>query len=181
MSEIGKYRHLLERHCYRSDGQPGVGLDIASQGDPIVPWAWQLDLPDAEFTHYSGGGKRVGIQLSGHGEQKLSFISSESLDFIASSHFIEDLPRSQWTSLFREWARCLKPGGKLIILVPERSRWRAALARGQSPNCAHHGPEPLVGDIAAAAEKVSSLRVLSEALTDLSPEDYTIAAILQKI
>lgn len=181
MSETSRYRHLTRPHCYRPDGEPGVGLDIASQGDPVVPWAWQLDLPAAKFEHYSGGQKRKGIQLSGSGAASLSFIDSNTLDFVYSSHFIEDLPRTDWPALFRDWVRCLKPGGKLIILVPERERWQAAIRRGQMPNCSHFGPEPLVGDVTKTAMAAGGLKVLEERLTNLTPEDYTILFVGEKL
>lgn len=180
MSETSRYRHLTTPYCYRADGTPGVGLDIASQGDPVVPWAWQLDLPDAEFERYSGGRKPLGIQLAGRGQDPLR-VRSGSLDFIYSSHFIEDLPRAQWPIVFREWARCLKPGGKLIVLVPERERWQAALRRGQIPNCSHYGPEPLVGDMTEAVAAAGGLRVLKEELTNLDERDYSILMVAEKI
>ncbi len=43
-SETAKYRHLTAEYCFQND-MPAVGVDIASQGDPVVPWAIQLDLP----------------------------------------------------------------------------------------------------------------------------------------
>ena len=78
-----------------------------------------------------------------------------------------------------EWARVVKSTGYLIILVPERTRWEAAIARGQSPNCSHAGPEPVVGDMSVAAEKIG-LRVIRDSMTDLWPEDYSIVGIFQK-
>ena len=73
----------------------------------------------------------------------------------------------------------LKSGGYLIILVPERERWAAAIARGQSPNCSHAGPEPVLGEMSEAARKVN-LIVVEERLTDLWPEDYSILGVFQK-
>jgi hypothetical protein len=51
MSETSKYRHLTEPYCRDGAGRPLTVLDVASQGDPVVTWAWQLDLPEAEFHH----------------------------------------------------------------------------------------------------------------------------------
>lgn len=180
MSETSKYRHLTSKYCYRADGQPGAGLDIASQGDPVVPWAWQLDLPPADFVRYSGGKVPTGIQLYGYGDKPLVVMDS-SLDFVYSSHFIEDLSRERWVTLFRDWRQCLKPGGKLIILVPERTRWQAAIANGQCPNCSHYGPEPLLGDITKAANEAGGLKVIEERLTNLTTEDYTILGVMERI
>ena len=48
MSETAKHRD-------RTDVQlacKGTVLDLGSSGDPVVPWAIQLDLPDARYTEY---------------------------------------------------------------------------------------------------------------------------------
>lgn len=180
MSETAKYRHLTAPYCYGPDGAPLTVLDIASQGDPVVPWAWQLDLPPEQFRRYSSGREPAGIQLQGHGHERLG-VADNSLDVIYSSHFIEDLPRESWAAVFKEWRRCLKAGGRLIVLVPERERWKAAIKRGQPPNCSHWGPEPVVGDITRAAEEAGGLAVEMERLTDLTPEDYTIMGVMRKV
>ena len=172
-SETAKYRNLTTPYCR------GAGLDIASQGSPVVPWAWQLDLPHEEFSYYNGGGAPRGpIQLRGHAHALP--VETESLDFVYSSHLLEDYPRERWPEIMKEWARPLKHMGYLIILVPERERWAAALARGQSPNCSHAGPEPVLGDMSAAAQATGCLEVVIEKLTDLWPEDYSILGVFRR-
>ncbi len=128
LSETAKYRHLTEKYCV------GCGLDVASQGDPVVPWAWQLDLPKAAFDHYNSGNEAHGpIQLRGYAD-KLP-VGDASLGFLYSSHLLEDF--ADWTPCLKEWVRVIKPGGYLIVLIPDRERWVAACARGQVPNDAH--------------------------------------------
>jgi len=171
-SETSKYRHLTTPYC------KGAVLDIGSQGSPVVPWAWSLDLPPDEFAYYNGGGSPRGpIQLRGHMD-KLP-IDSGSLDAVYCSHVLEDVPQERWPEIMTEWSRVLKSGGYLIILVPERERWEAAIARGQSPNCSHAGPEPLVGDMSKAAEQVG-LQVVIDQLTDLWPDDYSILGVFRR-
>jgi SAM-dependent methyltransferase len=171
-SETSKYLKLTTPYC------KGCGLDIASQGSPVVPWAWQLDLPPAEFDHYNAGhAPRGPIQLRGRAESLP--VETGSLDFVYSSHLMEDFPQEKWPEIMGEWSRVLKSGGYLIILVPERTRWAAALARGQSPNCSHSGPEPVEGDMTKAAEKIG-LKVIIDKMTDLWPEDYSILGVFQK-
>lgn len=171
-SETAKYRTLTVPYC------KGAGLDIASQGSPVVPWAWQLDLPPAEFEHYNGGGAPRGpIQLRGNARRLP--VESGSLDFVYSSHLLEDFPQETWPDILGEWSRVLKSNGYLIILVPERTRWAAAIARGQSPNCSHAGPEPLVGDMSKAAKAIG-LQVIIDQMTDLWPEDYSILGVFRK-
>jgi SAM-dependent methyltransferase len=174
MSETAKYRHLTAHLC------TGNGLDIGSGGDPVVPSAIQVELPPEQYAIYRSGDVH-GAPIQWHGHCWNLPFKDGVLDYIYSSHLIEDFARDVWPALFREWARCLKYGGAMIILVPERERWRAAIARGQTPNCSHYGPEPQVGDVSKAAQIAGRLQVVQEGLTDLSPEDYTILAILTKI
>ena len=53
MSETAKVRHLTRKYCLRPDGEPGCGVDLASGGDPVVPWAWQLELPHDQYAYYN--------------------------------------------------------------------------------------------------------------------------------
>ncbi len=171
-SETGKYQAVVAPYL-----MGGLGVDIASQGATVCDWAFSMDLPEAEFLHYSGGQPPKGpIHLRGHAD-KIP-IESNSLAFAFSSHFIEDFPMIEWGRFLVEWARVVRPGGYVIILCPERARWAAALARGQIPNCAHRH-EPLLGELSAAGAAVG-LKVVEDRLTDLYPEDYTILCVLQK-
>ncbi len=170
MSETSKYRHLTTQHCV------GCGVDIASQGDPVVPWAMNFELPEAEFAYYNAGGKPRGpIQLSGFAD-KLPF-NDNSLDFVYSSHLLEDY--LDWVPPLKEWVRVLRGGGKLIVLIPDKGRWAAAMARGQTPNCAHKH-EGEAGELTSYASLLG-VTVIEDRLTDLSPEDYSILFVAQKI
>lgn len=171
-SETAKYRHLTSHYCNN-----GCGIDIASQGDPVVPWAWQLDLPTAEFKHYNSGNEpRSKYQLHGYGHQLP--VADGSLDFVYSSHLIEDYPVERWPEIFREWARPLKPGGTLIILTPDSDLWEAALAAGQPPNDAHrHCPK--LGEMSEHA-KTTGLEVIEERMTNVHEGDYTIMLVARK-
>ncbi len=175
-SETEKYRELTAKYCYRSDGLPGCGVDIASQGAPVVTWAMGFDLPPKEFSDYCGGHPAKGeIQLRGFAEA-LPF-DDGSLDFVYSSHLLEDY--FDWTPILREWVRVLKPGGKLIVLIPDVSLWAAAIRRGQTPNCSHRH-EGTVGELSFYAEKLK-LRVIEDRLTAIVPEDYTILFAAEKL
>lgn len=177
MSETSKYRHLTTQYCYRSDGQPGCGVDIASQGDNVVPWAMGLDLPFALFNSYCGGEPAKGpIQLRGQADA-LPF-ETETLDFVYSSHFLEDLPRKRWPQVMSEWKRVLKPGGYMIILVPEVTRWNSYLAAGGMGNPAHSIPEPSLGDLSVSASEIG-LDIILEVLTNLDTSDYTILGVFR--
>lgn len=171
-SESEKYRHLTARFC------AGAGVDIASQGVAVVPWAISFDLPHDEFLNYSGGAPAKGpIHLRGHAD-KLPF-ESGSLDFVYASHILEDF--ADWIPCLSEWTRVVKVGGHVIILVPEKGRWNAAIARGQSPNCSHRH-EAHVGELSFVFERFfGHFEVVGEALTNVTPEDYSILAVFKRL
>lgn len=170
MSETSKYRHLTLPYCQ------GCGIDIASQGDPVVNTAFQLDLPKAEFDRYNSNNPPHGpIQLRGHAE-KLP-IEDDSLGFLYSSHLLEDF--ADWTPLLKEWVRVIRPGGYLIILIPDKERWNAAIANGQPPNCAHRH-EGKVFELSSYAADLH-LEVVKDELTNITPEDYSILFVGRKL
>lgn len=175
MSETSKYRHLTRQYCLRDDGQAGCGVDIASGGDPVVPWAWQLELCDAEYIHYNGGHSPRGpIQLKGDAARRCA--EDGSLDFVYSSHLLEDY--LDWQSVLSCWKAMLKPGGKLIILCPEKERWAAAIAAGQPPNCSHKR-EPVVGELTKECEQAGFVTIV-ERLTAVDAKDYSILYVGRK-
>lgn len=173
-SETAKYRHLTAGYCM-PNGMPSCGVDIASQGAPIVPWAIQFDLPQEEFAVYCSNHPAKGpIQLRGHAD-KLPF-DNESLDFVYSSHLLEDY--LDWEPVLREWTRVLRPNGFLIVLIPDKDLWAKAIAAGQSPNCSHKH-EGAVGELSTYAPALG-LKVIEDRLTEQFPGDYTILAVFQK-
>ncbi len=170
-SETAKYRHLTRKYCLRNDGEPGCGIDLASQGDPVVPWAWQLDLPNDDFLHYNAGHQiRSPVNLRTSAFTK--FVEGESLDFIYCSHLLEDRPFEEWEGIMRDWKSALKSSGLLIVLCPERNLWNEAIRKGQSPNCSHRY-EPLLGDLSSAGV-AAGLETVVEEMTNVFEGDYSI-------
>jgi SAM-dependent methyltransferase len=168
-SETSKYRDLTAKYC------AGCGIDIASQGSPVVPWAWQIDLPQEEYALYNGGAPIHGpVQLRGHGESLP--VDSNSLDFVYASHILEDF--AEWNPPIGEWVRVLKPGGNLIILIPDRELWIAQMARGQAGNPAHKH-EGRVGELTEYAAGFP-LEVIEDRLTNCFENDYTILFVARK-
>ncbi len=177
VSESAKYRHLTRKYCLRDDGEPGCGIDLASQGDPVVPWAWQLDLPNDEFLYYNAG-----HQIRGPVNLRTSafthFVENESLDFIYCSHLLEDRAYDEWEEIMRNWKSALKPKGLLILLCPERNLWAEAIRKGQCPNCSHRY-EPLLGDLSRAGE-AAGLTTVTEQMTNVFEGDYSILYVGRK-
>jgi SAM-dependent methyltransferase len=170
MSETSKYRAFTTGFC------KGNGIDIGSQNDPVVPWAISFDLPQKEYTTYSSGqAPENSIQWRG---DAISLPFKDAVcDFVYSSHLIEDF--YTWYPYLQEWARVLKPGGYLVILVPDKQRWNAAIAKGQNPNCAHRH-ESRVGELSEHIKSLGGFEILEDRLTNLSPEDYTILFVARK-
>lgn len=170
MSEAAKYLTLISPYL------TGCGIDIGSQGMSVIPTAIGIDLPEDEFNVYNGGHPPRGpIQMRLDGCKKLPF-DSRSLDYVFSSHLLEDC--EFWGPVLVEWARVIKPGGHLIILIPDKHLWAEAMKRGQLGNPAHkHEGRP--GELSTYADKLG-LEVIMDQLTNQFPNDYTIVFVGRK-
>lgn len=168
--ETSRYRHITSKYCV------GCGVDVGSQGEVVVPWGISYDLPEKEFFRYSAGNPPKGpIHLRGFCD-RLPF-DSNSLDWLYSSHLLEDFVN--WDPILEEWVRVIKPGGNLIILVPDRDLWQYALYNlGQLPNDAHTH-ESHVGELSSYAQELG-LEVVEDRLTKAHPNDYTIIFVGKK-
>lgn len=177
--EFRSFHSESERYRYASAPYlAGVGVDIASQGVAVVPWAISYDLPHKEFSHYSNGAPPKGpLQLRGFAD-KLPF-EDQSLDFVYSSHYIEDV--LDWTPIIKEWDRVLKIGGHMVILLPDKALWNAAIAAGQPPNCAHTH-ESFPGELTAFfAQFFGHYEIIKDELTAVTPEDYNIIFVAKRV
>ncbi len=123
-SETSKCRARLAPFC------TGYGADLGFGGDPIVPHAIRVDLPQP----YASLGD-LPVQLGGDA-RRLTWFRDESLDFIYSSHLLEDYEDTE--AVLREWLRVLKPGGRLVTFCPDEQVYRRhCAATGQPYNHAH--------------------------------------------
>lgn len=172
-SEAAKYLSLTAKYLV------GNGLDLGSGGWPVTLRAIQVELPPEKFGKYTGG-REASVPIQWHGDIFDLPFRDNTCDYVHASHLIEDFPQSKWPDMFREWMRVLKPGGHLVILVPEYERWKYVVeVLGQAPNCAHVKPEPSLGDISRLAESMG-YQVVEERLTALTEHDYSILAVLRK-
>ncbi len=76
----------------------GKGLDVGCGDDPVLPHVTRFDKADGDAN-----------RLSAH--------VHEQYNFVFASHVLEHL-RDPLEAL-RDWLRVLKPGGHLIVLVPD--------------------------------------------------------------
>lgn len=137
-----------------------------------------MDLPISDFLHYrSNNQPEHSIHLQGDA-RNLHWFRNEVLDFVYSSHLLEDF--LEWDSILREWARVVKPGGYLVILVPDKTLWNEAILNGQPPNCAHtHESYP--GEISEHIKQIGGFEIIQDTLTNCYPGDYTILFIAKKL
>lgn len=124
MSETSKCRERLKRYC------AGSGLDIGYGGDPIVPSAIAVDLPEP---YVKVGNSPLNL---GGDARDLYWFKDEVFDYVYSSHLLEDFEDTR--IVLKEWLRVIKPGGYLILFCPDEQIYRAHCKKiGQSYNCSH--------------------------------------------
>ncbi|MDT7041654.1 class I SAM-dependent methyltransferase [Candidatus Nitronereus thalassa] len=175
--ETSKARFRRERQGFFNRFCKGKGLDIGYGGDLIVPSARGRDIEDGDA-------------------QKLPGIESESFDFVYSSHLLEHICEPE-KALIRWW-EVVRPGGHLILFVPERDLFekRSRLPSNFSTdhkrffllNCDDPpdtlGVVPLVGRLLPDADIVYQA-VCNEDYRDPGPGkhpegEYSIEVVLRK-
>jgi SAM-dependent methyltransferase len=124
VSETSKCRASLAPYCQ------GNGIDIGFGGDPIVPHAICMDLPTA-YARY----KQYAQHLHGRAED-LHWFRDGSLDWVYSSHVLEDFPATR--EVLDEWLRVVRPGGHLVLYLPDEQVYREHCQRHGRPPNTHH-------------------------------------------
>ncbi len=76
----------------------GQGIDIGCGPDPVAPEVRKFDVMDGDANHIT------------------AFVH-EQFDFVYSSHCLEHMKDPQ--SALLEWWKLVKPGGHLILIVPD--------------------------------------------------------------
>ena len=124
-SETSGVRGLLARYCV------GDGMDIGYGGDPIVPSAICLDMQNP-YTEVGDSPQHL------HGTCSDLPFKDGVLDYVYSSHLIEDFTYEAQCVLMHEWSRVVRPRGIIIICAPDEVRYRAHCEdTGQTINLAH--------------------------------------------
>lgn len=124
VSETSKARNSLSKFCV------GDGIDIGFGGDPILPTAICIDLPE-RYARYKEFPQHL------HGDAKhLKWFHDNCLDYVYSSHVLEDFEDT--AAVLKEWLRVLKPGRNLILFLPDEQAYRKFCHRQGKPPNAHH-------------------------------------------
>lgn len=164
-SETSKCRARLLPFC------TGYGVDLGFGGDPISAQAIRVDSPRP---YADTGGAPV--QLGGDAT-KLHWFRDGVLDYVYSSHLLEDFPDTE--GVLREWLRVLKPGGNLIIFCPDEPVYREHCRRtGQMYNEHHKHADFSLRTVKATLQKIGGVKFIHEnALVDI----YSWELVAQKI
>ena len=167
MSETAKHMEIARPYT------EGSGIDIGSGGNPVVPWAIQIDLPLHEYVTYNP--KRPDGHIHFRGDCRDLPFQDGVLDWVHSSHVLEDF--MDWSPVLKEWDRVLKVGGFLMVAVPDRERFRGAVARGQGDNLGHKH-ESRVGELSTYLSRTYHV-FLDDFVSD-NPEEYSILFVGRK-
>jgi predicted SAM-dependent methyltransferase len=129
-SETSKHREFFEPFTL------GYGLDVGFGGDALVPHAITFDMA-LPYTEVG-----TSIQHLGGDCRNIPF-RKNTLDWIYSSHLIEDFTYDDLIPLLKDWVSIIKPvGGKLLLLAPDQKRFLVHCAHtGQPVNDAHKEPD----------------------------------------
>ncbi len=106
--ETSKARLRREREGFFDAYCRGRGLDIGYGGDLVAPNALGFDIEHGDAAVLPG-------------------IPRGAFDFVYSSHLLEHMPYPDW--VLPVWWECVKPGGFLILYVPERDLYEKRRAR----------------------------------------------------
>ena len=115
-TETDLCRHRLLKYC------SGKGLDIGCGNGKIKPDAIGIDLH----------GSDVNVRMDA---RTLPNYSDNSFDFVYSSHCLEDIEDTE--SALREWLRVIKPGGFLVLYMPDKDFYPNIGTPGANHNHKH--------------------------------------------
>lgn len=158
----------------------GDGIDIGGKPDPLALYAGMFSRMGAVRTWDWEDGDA----------QQLASVADESLDFVHSSHCLEHLvdPREG----LRHWFRALRPGGHLIVTVPDEDlyeqgvfpstfnrdhKWTFTIWKPASWSDRSINVIDLVRELGAAAELLRVEQLSSTYRFDLPRFDQTLTPV----
>lgn len=166
-SETAKHREVLLPFC------EGYGVDIGFGGDPIAAHAIRMDFPQP----YANTGSAP-VQLGGDCRH-LRWFNDGALDYVYSSHVLEDFSESETGPVMSEWTRVLKVGGQLILLLPDQQRYLRHCERTGHPRNDHHSIEQFSLDyLRGVARRLGDLEEVA-AFPELG--DYSFGVVFRRI
>lgn len=171
--EVDACRDRLAPFC------TGVGLDIGFGGTPITTSAICVDRPEddpkraanpiAYPTHIEGDWKVV-----------LGIFKPSSLDFIFSSHVLEDF--ADVTEVLQSWASLLKHNGRLVLFLPDEQTYRKHCEFNGSLRNQAHVYEEFGLEFVRSAAKRSLIKLVEEySLFPVPNNPYSFDLVLKRV
>lgn len=162
MMETERHLAVVQDYCH------GFGADVGFGGAPIRPDAMTIDTrPETQ----------PGVLRDG---RDLSFLPDGVLDYVYSSHLLEDF--LDWDPVLAEWCRVLRPGGALVLLLPDRQRFRANVRDGANGENLDHRHEAYPGEVSEHILRMGlPLDVVrDELVAPADPRDYNIVIVAMR-
>jgi ADP-heptose:LPS heptosyltransferase/predicted SAM-dependent methyltransferase len=107
----------------------GRGLDLGCGPQATFPHFIRVDnLKDAQLF-----GQHIKPDVRIDTAEDLSLFSTESLDFVFSSHLLEHIEPEKLVSTLKEWLRVIKVNGYLVLYLPDEDEY---------PKCGEPGSNP---------------------------------------
>jgi len=139
------------------------GIDVGWGGDAITQDAILIDRH----------GRDRGIKADA---DNLPFLGDESQDYVYSSHCLED--NLNYLAILNEWLRVLKPGGLLILNLPDQNKFLEYCKLYGGDNPEHKLPElSLKWMVGVLMFNFPSLELL---FTWEMEQDYTFLVVARK-
>ncbi|MBI5643842.1 MAG: methyltransferase domain-containing protein [Deltaproteobacteria bacterium] len=165
-SETSFCRERLLKYC------SGSGLDIGYGGDPIVPSAITVDKT---VSNLSTGGHPLNLEGDA---ANLYWFRDGVMDYVYSSHLLEDFNRTMTRQVILEWLRVLKIRGYLILYLPNEQRFRRHCERtGQPYNASHSIEDFSLEYLKGVLRDMPNIKVVHE---DPACEEYSFEIVVEK-
>lgn len=172
---------------WRPDGP--AGTEARKIAPFIVPYTRGrgLDLGcgnDKAFSHFIGV-DNGGVFGQGRGEnvksdiRDLSMFATDSMDFVFSSHALEDLEDT--VGALTEWWRVIKPGGHLVLYLPHADFYPNVGQPGANPDHAHDfRPHDIIRAMRAVCDATETNAVMLENEERNGGNEYSFFQVYQK-
>lgn len=157
-SETSKHYNLILKTMEELTGvtlRSLNGVELGSGGAPLVPEAVSIDMA-RPYTKCGSSG----INLKGDA-RRLTWFSDDSLDYLYSSHLFEDFDEGENLQVLSEWARVIRSGGHIMLLLPDQKRYERHCAMlGSLPNEHHKIPHFSLEYVSTLTSRLAGLKVV---------------------
>lgn len=108
----------------------GRGLDLGCGPQATFPHFIRVDnLKDTQLF-----GQHIKPDVKVDTAEDLSLFSTESMDFVFSSHLLEHIDPANVVKTLKEWLRVIKVGGYLVLYLPDENEYPKVGEPGANPD-----------------------------------------------